>query len=37
MKIAFYKEKTRAHLELKDTKNVTHFLLLKTSPLAFSV
>ena len=25
----FYKEKTCAHLELKETKNATYFLMLK--------
>ena len=28
----FYKERTWAHLKLKETKNLTHFLLLKAHP-----
>ena len=28
-KNSFHKERTCAHLELKDTKNITHFLMLK--------
>ena len=28
----FYKEKTCVHLELQETKSITHFLLLKAHP-----
>ena len=27
-----YRERTCAHLELKEAKNITHFLLLKAHP-----
>ena len=32
MKISFNKERTRAHPELKESKNITHFVLLKAHP-----
>ena len=32
MSFAFIPKTTCAHLELKETKNITHFLLIKAHP-----
>ena len=32
MSLGFFPKRTCAHLEFKETKNITHFLLLKAHP-----